>query len=453
MQVTETQSDGLRREFRVIVPINELAGRVGERLGEIKDRVRINGFRPGKVPVAHLKRVYGRAAMAEVIEIAVREANAQIVSDNKFRLAMEPQVTIPNEESAVEDVIAGKSDLAYTVAMEILPPIPLADFKSIKLQKLVADIDDNEIEESLQKIAEQNRPFAAKSEGSKAEKGDRVILSFVGKIDDEAFEGGSGENIAVNLGSGSFVPGFEDQLAGIAAGETRVVNVTFPPNYMSEKLAGKPAIFDVTATSIETPQPVVIDDAFAKSLGLESLDKLKDAVRERLKAEHDIVTRRRLKRALLDILDERHKFEISPSLLEGEFENLWKTMTSELQQQGKTFADEDTTEEKAREEYRKIADRRVRLGLVLAEIGDKNNIKVTDEEVNRALVEQLRQFPRQQQEQLYDMYRKNPNALAGLRAPIFEDKVVDYVFELAQVTEKKVPRAELYREDEEAPAA
>jgi trigger factor len=449
MQVVQTQTDGLRREFRVTVPVNELENRVGERLVELKDRVRINGFRPGKVPLSHLKRVYGRAVMAEAIEGLVREANAKIVSDNNFRLAMEPKVTLPEDKEAVEQVIAGKSELAYTVAMEILPAIELADFKTIKLEKPVAEVTDEEVTASLERIAEQNRPFADKGEGATAQSGDRVTVSFTGTIDDKPFEGGSGEDIAVLIGSNTFIPGFEDQLVGIAANEKRTVNVTFPTNYMADHLAGKPAVFEVVAKSIETPQPVAINDDFAKSLGLESLDKLKDAVRERLKSEHNAVTRRKLKRALLDALDERHKFEVSPSLLEAEFDNLWGATTAELQRQGRTFADEGTTEEAAREEYRKIADRRVRLGLVLAEIGDKNNIKVTDEEVNRALIERLRQFPGQEQ-QIYDFYRKNPAALANLRAPIFEDKVVDFLVELAEVTEKPVTREELYREDEGA---
>jgi trigger factor len=449
MQVVQTQTDGLRREFRVTVPVNELENRVGERLVELKDRVRINGFRPGKVPLSHLKRVYGRAVMAEAIEGLVREANAKIVSDNNFRLAMEPKVTLPEDKEAVEQVIAGKSELAYTVAMEILPAIELADFKTIKLEKPVAEVTDEEVTASLERIAEQNRPFADKGEGATAQSGDRVTVSFTGTIDDKPFEGGSGEDIAVLIGSNTFIPGFEDQLVGIAANEKRTVNVTFPTNYMADHLAGKPAVFEVVAKSIETPQPGAINDDFAKSLGLESLDKLKDAVRERLKSEHNAVTRRKLKRALLDALDERHKFEVSPSLLEAEFDNLWGATTAELQRQGRTFADEGTTEEAAREEYRKIADRRVRLGLVLAEIGDKNNIKVTDEEVNRALIERLRQFPGQEQ-QIYDFYRKNPAALANLRAPIFEDKVVDFLVELAEVTEKPVTREELYREDEGA---
>lgn len=451
MQVTETQSEGLRREFRVVVPAGELEGRVVERLGEMKDRVRINGFRPGKVPVAHLKRLYGKAAMAEVIEAALRDVNAKIVSDRGFRLAMEPKITLPEEEAAIDSVIAGKSDLAYTVAMEILPPIKLADFKLLKLEKLTADVTDSEVEEGIKRIAEQNKPFADKGEGAKAETGDRITISFTGKIDGQAFEGGSGQDIVVPIGSGTFIPGFEEQLVGMGTGEQRIVNVTFPANYMSEALAGKAAEFDVTATRIEAPGETAIDDVFAKSLGVDSLAALKEAVKSRIVSEHATVTRQKLKRSLLDQLDQHHKFEVSPALLEQEFENLWKTVLAELEREKKTFADENTTEEAAKAEYRSIADRRVRLGLVLAEIGEKNNIKVSDEELSRAVADRVRQFPGQEQ-QLWEFFQKNPSAVENVRAPIFEDKVVDFLLELADVSEKTVSRDELYRDDEE-PAA
>ena len=447
MQVTETVSDGLRREFRVVVPANELEVRVVERLGELKDRVRINGFRPGKVPVAHLKRIYGKAAMAEAIEGALRDVNAKIVTDHGFRLAMEPQIKLPEETKAVDEVMTGKSDLAYTVTMDILPPIQLADFKTISVERQIADVGDAEIEESVKKIAEQNRPFIPKTDGAKAEKGDRVTISFVGKIGGEPFEGGTGNDIPVLIGSNTFIPGFEDQLVGMAAGEKRLVNVTFPENYLSEKLAGKPAEFDVEAKTIEAPGEIKVDEDFAKSLGLESLSKLKDAVKGRIAQEHSATTRQKIKRALLDRLDELHKFDVTPALLEQEFENMWKNVLAELEKEKKTFADEGTTEEAAREDYRKIADRRVRLGLVLAEIGHKNNIRVTDEELTKAIVDRARQFPGQEQ-QIWDLYQKNPAAAEALRAPIFEDKVIDFLLELVNVTEKKVSREELYREDD-----
>lgn len=451
MQVTETHSEGLKHEFRVVVPAADLDSKLSARLEELKARVRINGFRPGKVPVDHLRRVYGRAVMAEAIEEAVRDANNSIASEHGFKLATEPTVTLPTEESEVKAMIEGKTDLSYTVAMEVLPKIELADFKGIELAKVVADVADAEVETALQRIVDQNRPFQPKDEGASAEKGDKVTVSFVGTIDGTPFEGGSAEDIAIELGSGSFIPGFEEQVTGIRVGETRTVTATFPPNYLNADLAGKTAQFEVTAKSVDAPGAVAVDDEFAKSLGMESLEKLKQAIKDRLAQEHAAVSRRRLKRALLDQLDSRHQFELPPSMVEEEFQNVWRTVMGDLQSQGRTLADEDTTEEKAQAEYRRIAERRVRLGLVLAEIGEKNNIKVTDEEVTRAVMERARQLPGQER-RVWDYYRNNPQAAAGLRAPIYEEKVVDFLIELAKVTEKKVDAAELYKEDEEEAA-
>jgi trigger factor len=447
MQVTETVSDGLKREFKVVVPATDLASKVDARLDQLKTQVRINGFRPGKVPVTHLKKLYGRAVMAETIEAAVRDANAQIVTERGFKLVRDPKVTLPEEKDAVEQVIEGKSDLAYTVAIEILPPIELADFKGIQLERLNAEVAESEVDEAVARIAEQSRPFAARPEGGKAESGDRVVIDFTGKMDGTPFEGGTGGDVTVHLGSGTFIPGFEDQLVGVAAGEKRTVNVTFPQVYPAAHLAGKNAEFDVTVKAIEAPQAVTVDDEFAKSLGLESLTKLREMVKERLTREHAGMSRQRVKRKLLDELDARHKFEPPPSLVEDEFNNVWKTVLDDLQSRKRTFEDEGTTEEKAKEEYRGIAERRVRLGLVIAEIGERNNIKVTDEEISRAVMERARQVPGREQE-VWNFYRNNPDALASLRAPIFEDKVIDFILELASITEKTVTREELYKDDE-----
>ena len=451
MQVTETLSEGLKREFRVVVPAAELDAKLNDRLDEIKGRVNIHGFRPGKVPVAHLKRVYGRATMAEVIEATVRDTNSQIVDERGFKLAASPKVTMPEEKDAIEQLIQGKSDLDYTVAVEIVPPIALADFKSLKLEKLVSAVADSEIEEALARIADQNKPYAPKAEGSKAEKDDRVIISFAGTIDGVPFDGGKGDDTPVLIGSNTFIPGFEEQLVGIGAGETRTLKVKFPEHYGSAALAGKDAEFVVTAKAIEAASPVTVNDEFAKSLGLESLDKLRDAVKDRITRDHAAASRQKVKRQLLDQLDKAHKFDPPPTLVEEEFDRVWKSVLQELETERKTFADENTTEEKAKEEYRAISERRVRLGLVLAEIGEKNNITVSEEELNRALMEHVRQFPGQEQ-RVWDYYRQNPEAVASLRAPIFEEKVVDFLLELAEVTEKKVSREELFKEEDESAA-
>ena len=448
MQVTETLSEGLKREFQVEVPAADLEARVVERLGELKDRVQLRGFRPGKVPVTHLRKIYGKAVMAETIEAVIRELNAKIVSERGLKLAMEPKVTIPNEDTAVEKVIGGQSDLAYTLALEILPKIDLADFKAIKLERQVAEVTDTQLNEAIERIAEQNRPFAAKPEGAKAEKGDRVVIDFAGRIDGTPFEGGTGGDVGVNIGAGTFLPGFEDQLVGMTAGETRVVKITFPENYTNAQLAAKDAEFDVTVKSLEAPGKVTIDDAFAKSLGLESLDKLRDAIKGRLQQEHAALSRQKLKRQLLDRLDEMHKFALPPTLAEDEFKNVWTAVENDLKAQGRTFADEGTTEQKAREEYRGIAERGVRLGLVLAEIGEKNKIAVTEDEITRAIVERVRQLPGREQE-VWEYYRKNPAAVAAVRAPIFEEKVVDFLIELATVTDKQVSRDDLLKDEDD----
>jgi len=450
MQVTETSAAGLKREYRVVVPATDLEARVNERLDDLKGRVQLRGFRPGKVPVAHLKRLYGKSAMAEVIEAAVREANSKIVDDELKprgeKLATEPKVVLPTEEGAVDGVINGKSDLAYTVEIEIVPPITLADFKTIKLERLTADVSDAEIDEAVQKIAEQNRPFNAKTEG--AGKGDKVTMTFQGTLDGKPFEGGSGENVPIVLGAGQFIPGFEDHVIGIKAGESRTFNVTFPEQYPAPHVAGKEVTFAVTATAVDAPGTIEVNDDFAKTLGLESLAKLREVVSERIQREHAAASRQKLKRALLDQLDATHKFDPPPSLVEQEFNSVWTSVEGDLKQQGRTFEDEGTTEEKAKAEYRGISERRVRLGLVIAEIGEKNNIKVTDEQLTAAVMERARQLPGQEQ-QVWDFYRNNPNALASLRAPLFEEKVVDFLLELADVTEKKVSREELFKEDEE----
>jgi trigger factor len=446
MQVTETAAAGLKREYRVVVPATDLEARVQERLDDLKGRVQMRGFRPGKVPVNHLKRLYGKSAMAEVIEAAVREANEKIVNDHGLKLATEPKVVLPTEAGAVENVISGKADLAYTVEIEIVPPIALTDFKGIKLERLTADVADAEVDQALAALAEQNTPFSPKTEA--AQKGDRVTISFQGTMDGLPFDGGSGDDVPLLLGSGRFLAAFEDNLIGLGAGESRTFDLKFPDDYPAAPLAGKTATFAVTVKVVEAPAAVTLNDDFAKTLGLDSLAKLRDALRERLARDHASASRQKVKRALLDQLDERHKFEPPPTLVEQEFNSIWSGIESDLKQQNRTFADEGTTEDKARAEYRTIAERRVRLGLVIAEIGEKNNITVNEEQLRAAIMEQVRQMPGREQE-VWDYYRNNPNALAALRAPLFEDKVVDFVLELADVTDKPVSREELFKEDAE----
>jgi len=448
MQVTQTLADGLKREFKVVVPAADLASRANAQLEEMKDKVRINGFRPGKVPVAHLKRLYGRSVMAEIVNSMVGEANKKIVDENHIKLAMEPKLDFEGGDERVKSVLDGAVDFAWTVSVEVLPNFEIGDVSGFRIEKPVAAVDDADVQARLEDLARRNVTYSDKKKGAVAGQHDRVVVDFVGKIDGEPFEGGNGSDISVDLGSNSFIPGFEDQLVGVKAGEEKTIEVTFPGNYLAKNLAGKTATFDVTVKTVQEPGDLVVDDALATSVGLDSLDKLKDAIRSAIEREYAGATRRKVKRQLLDALDEKFTFELPPTLVEQEFTNVWRQVEQDMKASNRTFEDEGTTEEAAKEDYRKIASRRVRLGLVLAEIGEKNNIQVTEEEVTRAVVERARQFPGQEQ-QVWEFYRKTPAAIAELRAPIFEDKVVDYLLELGNVTEKPVSKDELLKDDED----
>ena len=453
MQVTEinaqgTATPGLKREFQVLLAAHELEERLTTELSGMKDKVQLKGFRPGKVPVAHLRKVYGRSVMAEVVQNAVNEANRQIVTDNGLKLALEPQVEFPSDQAEVEKALDAKGDLAFKVALEVMPSFELADLSDVSLTKLVATPSEAEIDEALERMAGQGRSFSEREEGAEAQTGDRVTIDFVGRIDGAEFQGGTGEGIDLELGSGSFIPGFEEQLVGAKVGDKRLVKVTFPESYGAEHLAGKDAEFDVTVTKIQAPGEAKVDDEFAKSMGMESLEKLREAVSQAIGRDYEAATRRRLKKDLLDALDGKYAFELPPSLVAQEFAAVWAQVEQDLQTRGKTFADEDTTEEKAQADYRKIAERRVRLGLVLAQVGESADIKVSDDEVNQALIARVRQFPGQEQ-QVWDFYRKNAQALAELRAPLFEEKVVDHVLGQVKLVEEPVSKEALFADDDD----
>ncbi len=448
MQVTEINAQGLKREYQVLLAAHELEERLTSELAGMKDKVQLKGFRPGKVPVAHLRKVYGRSVMADVVQNAVNEANRKIVTDNNLKLALEPQIEFPSDQKEVEKALDAKADLAFKVALEVMPSFELADLSDVSLTKLVAKPSDEEVTEALDRMAGQSRPFAEREEGAAAEKGDRVTIDFVGRIDGEEFQGGKGEGIDLELGSNTFIPGFEDQLVGAKVGEQRLVKVAFPAEYGAEQLAGKDAEFDVTVTKIQAPGEAKIDDEFAKTMGMESLGDLKDAISKAIGTDYEAASRRRLKKGLLDALDGKYAFDLPPSLVAQEFAAVWAQVEQDLKTRGKTFEDEGTDEEKAQAEYRKIAERRVRLGLVLAQVGESADIKVSDEEVNQALIARVRQFPGQEQ-QVWDFYRKNAQALAELRAPLFEEKVVDHVLGQVKVTEEPVSKDALFADDEE----
>jgi trigger factor len=440
MQVTETVSEGLKRQLKVVVPAADLKARAETKLEDLQSKVRLNGFRPGKVPLAHVRQLYGRSVMAEVLEQAVGETSAKALQDRQERPAFQPDIKLPEDKEAVERIIEGASDLEYTMSFEILPKIELTDLKSIALEKEAAEPEADDVKKALERLMKANVSYEAKD--GPAEKDDRLTIDYKGSVGGEPFEGGAGEDAYIVLGSGRFIPGFEEGLLGATSGESRNVQVTFPEEYQAKHLAGKEAVFDVTVKEVAKPVEAKADDEFARTLGMESFAKLEEAVRGQLQKELDVISRNKLKKGLLDALDERHSFEMPPSLVESEFEGVWRNITRQLEQTKSSFEAQGTTEENARAEYRKLSERRVRLGLILAEIGNVNQIRVAEEELRRAMVDRARQFPGQEK-QVIEFYRKNPGALNELRAPVYEAKVINFALELVKLSEKKVTPAQL----------
>ena len=440
MQVTETVSEGLKRQLKVIVPAADLQALVETKLEDIQAKVRLNGFRPGKVPLAHVRQLYGRSVMAEVLEQTVGETSTKALQDRQERPAFRPDIKLPEDKETVERMISGASDLEYIMSFEILPKIDLTDLQTITLEKAVAAPEEDDVKKALERLMKANVSYEPKD--GPAEEGDRLTIDYKGSVDGEPFEGGTGEDAFVVIGSKRFIPGFEEGMAGAKTGDTRDVRVTFPEDYQAKHLAGKDAVFDVTVKEVAKPVEAKADDEFARTLGMEFFAKLEEAIRGQLQKELDTISRNRLKKALLDALDERHSFEMPPSLVESEFEAVWRNITRQLEQSKGSFEAQGTTEEKAREDYRKLAERRVRLGLILAEIGNVNQISVADDELRRAIIERARQFPGQEKE-VVDFYRKNPQAMNELRAPVYEEKVMNFALELVKTAETKVTPVQL----------
>lgn len=446
MQVVETAREGLKRELKIVVPKADMANRLDARLSEIKGQVNLKGFRKGKVPVGHLKRVYGKQAMAEIVNDLINSRTGEVLVERGERAAQKPEIAMTEDEKEANAILAGEADFEFTVAYEVLPEFDAPDLSSIEIERPVAEVSDEEVEKQIMQIGESARKWSDKD--GKAADGDRVTLDYLGKIDGEPFDGGADTGAQLVIGSGRFIPGFEEQLKGVKAGQEKTLNVNFPEQYPAPHLAGKAATFDVTVKLVEKADDLVIDDEFAKQLGVESADKLREAVRGQIQSRYGSFTRAKVKRQVLDRLDEMTKFELPQKMVAQEFDNIWGQVTGELQRAGKSFEDEDTTEEKAREEYQRLAERRVRLGLVLAQIGEKVGVEVTEDELQRAVYDQIRRFPGQEQ-QIFDYFRQNPDAVAGLRAPLYEDKVVDHIVANAKVTDKTVSAEELARQDEE----
>ena len=450
MQVTETLNSGLKREFKVVVNAAELSKEMDAKLQDMAGKAQIKGFRPGKVPVAHLKNMYGKSVMAEVIQTTVDDHSRKVFADRNLKPAYQPEVKLPEDEKEVNDVMDGKADLSFTLAAEVIPDFEVKDFTGLELNKHVVGHTDTHIDEAMMRLADQYKNFEDAKEGERARKNDKVTIDFVGSIDGVEFDGGKGDDIPLELGSNQFIPGFEDQLLSSKVGDDVTVKVTFPAEYGAANLAGKDAVFAVKVKGIQSPVANQIDEEFAKRLGFEDLSKMKDMVKSGLDREFSQMTAMKLKRDVLDAMDKQYDFALPEKLVEAEFNSIWAALSNEMQKAGKSFADENTTEEKARDEYKKISERRVRLGLVLGTIGEKEGVQIADQELQQALISRARQFPGQEK-QVFDYYRKNAGALMELRGPLFEQKVVDTIVSRAKVSDKTVTREELKAmvEDEE----
>jgi trigger factor len=449
MQVTETLNEGLKREFKVVVAASELEQEMMGKLAELAGKAHIKGFRPGKVPVPHLKRLYGKSVMAEVVQKQIDENSKKLLEERQIKPAYQPEVKLPEDKDEVERIFDGKSDFSYTMSFEVVPAFELQDVSGIELHKHVVAVEDAHIDEALGRVAQAVKTYAEKNEA--AAKGDRVTISFVGTIDGEAFEGGTSQNVPVEIGSNQFLPGFEDQLVGAKAGDKTTITAKFPEGYGVPKLAGKEAQFAAEVHKVETPVVPEVNDELAKNLGFESLEKFRGQIREQLSREFGQMTAMKLKRDVLDALDKSYAFELPQRLVEAEFAAIWNALAREMAREKKSFEDEGTSEEAARKEYRGIAERRVRLGLVLGTMGEKEGVAVGEEELKQALFNRARQF-RGQEKRVIDYYQKNPNALIELRGPIFEQKVVDLIVSRAKVSDKTVTRDELaalVREEED----
>ena len=449
MQVTQTSSQGLKQEFKVVLPASDLAAKLAAQLSEVRARAQIKGFRPGKAPLEHLRKLYGKGIMGDVLQEAVNEANRKIVADHNLRIAVEPKIDFPGGQDEVERALAAEGDFAFTVAFETLPTFEIGAFDDISIERPVAKVDAAEVEKAVKSLAERVQEFEARAEGAKAAKGDKLTIDFTGKLNGEPFEGGTGGDVDIVLGSGTFIPGFEEQLEGVAGGGQKVVKVRFPDDYSAKHLAGKDAEFDVTVKAVSAPKALEVGEELAKKYGFESLEAMQTAVRGNIEADYEKASREKLKRALLDALDARYSFDLPETLVEQEFNGIWSQHEQESRRNGQPLAEEGKTEDETRAEFRKIAARRVRLGLVLAEIGQKANVKVEDKDLTDALVERARMFPGQEK-QIWDYYTKNEQAMASLRAPIYEERVVDHIVKQIKVVDKTVSRDELFAEDEEA---
>lgn len=443
MQIEVTSSEGLQRQFRVVIPASELQARLDAKIEEVRPQLRLNGFRPGKVPAAHVRKLYGPAMLNEIIDSEVNEATKKALEDGELRIAMAPNVEL---DSDMNQVAAGQADFAFKLKVELLPNIEPADLSTIDVVRLETPVEEAQVDTMLADLVKSNRTFEEK-DGAAAE-GDAVVIDFVGKLDGEPFEGGAAEKATVEIGAKRFIPGFEEGLIGAFKGDARTVSATFPEEYGVDHLKGKTAEFDVTVHEVRGPKEGVADDELAKKFGMETLEDLRKALRSSIESEHQQQSRNRAKRALFDKLDGLHEFPLPPAMVDSEFAQIWRQVEGEKERGQLDEEDSAKSEDELRADYRKIAERRVKLGLLLAEIGRRAKIEITDEEVGRAVMQQARQFPGQER-QIIEIYQKNPNMLAQVRAPLFEEKTVDYMLELAPGEKQTVDRETLFADPEE----
>jgi len=435
MQIVETLNEGLKRAYTLTVTAKDIDARIDDEVKSIAPQVRMPGFRPGKVPANLVRKMHGPALEREALDKSIREGVEKVIADNQLRPAMQPSVEL------TEDYEAGK-DAEVKIALEVLPAVPAPQIDGLKLERLVVEVSDAQIDEAVERIAGQSQRFDDAPKSAKAKTGDQVVMDFVGKIDGVAFEGGTGSDMAIVLGSGNLIPGFEEQLEGVKAGDEKTINVTFPKEYQAANLAGKDATFDLVITAVKHPSDKPVDDEFAKQLGLESLEKLRELLKGQIEQEHGGLTRTYMKRKLLDQLADAHDFEVPPGMVEAEFGQIWAQLEHEASHEEDPEAARAEME-KDKDDYRAIAERRVRLGLLLSEIGQANGVEITQAEMNRLVAQAAQQYAPQDRERFVEYIRQEPMAAAQLRAPLYEDKVVDYLFEKAEISERTVAREDL----------
>lgn len=444
MLIKELKAEGLNHTYAITVSKEDLANKLETKIKEMQPQVSLKGFRPGKVPVSHIRKMYGQGIMKDVVEETINETTQKAINDNSIRPAGQPKVDLKADG---DKVTSGSSDLEYELSIESIPDFTPVDPEKLKFTRLKHEPAAEDLAAEVAKLGEGQKSYKKKAKTAKAKKGDAVLIDFIGTVDGEAFEGGTMDGHQLVLGSGTFIPGFEDQLIGSKAGDELEVNVTFPEPYQAENLAGKDAVFSTKVIEVQAEKEAIIDDEFAQKFGLADLEALKVAVEEQYKSQLDNQSRMKLKRAILDELDKKHKFDLPPQMVEAEFSNIWTQVQSEKEAGKLDEDDSKKTDKQLEKDYRKIAQRRVRLGLVLAEMGQKHEIQITNDELQQAMVAEARQYPGQEQ-QVIEFYQKNPQAIAQLRAPIYEEKVVDLIIEKSTLTDKKVSKEILFEEDD-----